>query len=145
VFQPASRILLLTDSLVSDGRNPLALEKAVGAALSFGKVDLSLALLQAMKHRGHTLRQHYFWPLFIAASKSDGEKGSQYVQIFFLISFNNPHHILPILKNFILDFNVSCRFFQTISRNIWFHHICLSMGNSPLTVLAISVNLNIVF
>ncbi|XP_021925064.1 leucine-rich PPR motif-containing protein, mitochondrial [Zootermopsis nevadensis] len=72
---PVSRILQLTDSLVSDGRNPLALKKAVGAALSFGKVEIALELFHAMKDRSLPLRPHYFWPLFIAASKSDGEKG----------------------------------------------------------------------
>jgi hypothetical protein len=75
---------------VSDGRNPLALEKAVSAALSCGKVEIALALFQAMKHHNLALRPHYFWPLFIAASKSDGEKGWHYVQIFFSTSFNNP-------------------------------------------------------
>jgi hypothetical protein len=74
VLQPASRILLLTDSLVSDGRNPWALEQAVGAALIGGKVEIALALLQGMKLRSHTLRPDYFWPLFIAASKNAGEK-----------------------------------------------------------------------
>jgi hypothetical protein len=75
VLQPASRILLLTDSLVSDGRNPWALEQAVGVALIGGKVEIALALLQGMKLCSRTLRPHYFWPLFIAASKSAGEKG----------------------------------------------------------------------
>jgi hypothetical protein len=77
VFQPASRTLLLTDGLVSDGRNPWALEQAVGAALIGGKVEIAPALLQGMKLRSVTLRPHYFWPLFIAASKSAGEKGWQ--------------------------------------------------------------------
>jgi leucine-rich PPR motif-containing protein len=78
-FQPVSRILLLTDSLVSDGRNPSALETAVGAAMSCGKVENALLLFEAMKHRNLPLRPHYFWPLFIAAGKNDGEKGWQYV------------------------------------------------------------------
>lgn len=78
-FQPISRILLLTDSLVSDGRNPFALERAVGAAMSYGKVDIALSLFQAMKHRSLPLRPHYFWPLFIAASKNGGEKGVFFV------------------------------------------------------------------
>jgi len=77
VLQPASRILLLTDGLVSDGRNPLALEQAVGAALIGGKVEIALALLEGMKLRSRTLRPHYFWPLLIAASKIAGEKGWQ--------------------------------------------------------------------
>jgi hypothetical protein len=77
VFQPASRILLLTDGLVSDGRNPQALEQAVGAALIGGKVEIALALLQGMKLRSCTLRQHYFWRLFITASKNAGENGWQ--------------------------------------------------------------------
>jgi hypothetical protein len=77
VFQPASRILLLTDSLASDGRNLHALQQAVGAALTCGKVEIALALLQGMKLRSFMLRPHYFWPLFIAASKSAGEKGWQ--------------------------------------------------------------------
>lgn len=77
MFQPASRILLLTDSLVSDGRNPRALEQAVVAALIGGKMEIALALLQGMKLRGFVLRPHYFWPLFIAARKSGGEKGWQ--------------------------------------------------------------------
>jgi hypothetical protein len=97
MFQPASRILLLTDSLVSDQRNPLALEKAVGAALSFGKVEIALALLQEMRSRRLELRPHYFWPLFIAASKSDGEKGWHCVQILLSIFINNPLFVLSDL------------------------------------------------
>jgi hypothetical protein len=78
-LQPVSRILLLTDSLVSDGRNPFALERAAGAAMSYGKVEIALSLFQAMKHHSLPLRPHYFWPLFIAASKNSGEKGGQYI------------------------------------------------------------------
>jgi hypothetical protein len=66
-----------TDGLVSDGRNPWALEQAVGATLIGGKVEIALGLLQGMKLRSHTLRPHYFWHLFTAASKSAGEKGWQ--------------------------------------------------------------------
>jgi hypothetical protein len=86
-FQPVSRILLLTDSLVSDGRNQFALERAVGAAMNCGKVEIALSLFQAMKHRSLPLRPHYFWPLFIAASKNSGEKGWKYVLdiIFYLL------------------------------------------------------------
>jgi hypothetical protein len=47
VLQSASCNLLLSDSLVSDGRNPWVLEQAVGAALIGGKVEIELALLQA--------------------------------------------------------------------------------------------------
>jgi hypothetical protein len=74
VFQHASRILLLTDGLVSDGRNPRALEQAVGTALIGGKVEIALGLLQDMLLRNVMLRPHYFWPLLIAASRSSGGK-----------------------------------------------------------------------
>ena len=74
-MQPASHILLLADELVSDGRNPRALEKAVRAALIQMKADMALELLEAMKHRDLPLRPHYFWPLIIAATKTEGEKG----------------------------------------------------------------------
>jgi hypothetical protein len=78
-FQPVSRILSLTDSLVLDGRNPFALERAVVAAMSCGKVEIALSLFKVMKNRSLPLRPHYFWPLFIAAGKNDGEKGWQYI------------------------------------------------------------------
>jgi hypothetical protein len=89
IFQPVPRLLLLIDSLTSDRRNPLALERAAGAALSYGKVEIALTLLQAMVHRNLPLRPHYFWPLFIAASKNDGEKGWHYVLDIVVVFLNN--------------------------------------------------------
>jgi len=96
------------------GRNPLALQRAVVAAFSCGRVEIALALLQVIEHHNFTLRTFCFWPVFIAGNKSDGEKGRQYVQIFlFSISFSNPKPKLTVLMNFVLDFNVFLGLFQS--------------------------------
>ncbi|XP_075976120.1 leucine-rich PPR motif-containing protein, mitochondrial-like [Anticarsia gemmatalis] len=72
---PASVIGLITQELMSSGRNPIALQNAAEAALQLGKVPLALDMLGRMKQMGIPLRPHYFWPLLLHSSRSYGEKG----------------------------------------------------------------------
>ncbi|CAH0695462.1 unnamed protein product [Spodoptera exigua] len=72
---PSSIIGLITQELMSSGRNPIALQNACEAALQLGKVPLALDLMTRMKQLGITLRSHYFWPILLHNSKTYGEKG----------------------------------------------------------------------
>ncbi|KAJ8735797.1 hypothetical protein PYW07_007417 [Mythimna separata] len=72
---PSSIVGLITQELMSSGRNPIALQNACEAALQLGKVPLALDLMTRMKQLGITLRPHYFWPILVHNSKSYGEKG----------------------------------------------------------------------
>lgn len=72
---PSSIIGLITQELMSSGRNPIALQNACEAALQQAKVPLALDLMTRMKQLGITLRSHYFWPILLHNSKTYGEKG----------------------------------------------------------------------
>ncbi|KAG6447060.1 hypothetical protein O3G_MSEX004728 [Manduca sexta] len=72
---PSSVVALVTQELMSSGRNPIALQNASEAALQLGKVPLALDLFTRMKQIGMPLRPHYFWPLLLLSSKTAGEKG----------------------------------------------------------------------
>ncbi|KAM3967869.1 leucine-rich PPR motif-containing protein, mitochondrial [Aphomia sociella] len=72
---PSSVIGLVTQELMSSGRNPIALHNASEAALQLSKVPLALDLFMRMKQLGMPLRPHYFWPILLHNSKSYGEKG----------------------------------------------------------------------
>ncbi|KAJ8736098.1 hypothetical protein PYW08_006754 [Mythimna loreyi] len=72
---PSSIVGLITQELMSSGRNPIALQNACEAALQLGKVPLALDLMTRMKQLGITLRPHYFWPILLHNSKTYGEKG----------------------------------------------------------------------
>ncbi|XP_052757762.1 leucine-rich PPR motif-containing protein, mitochondrial-like [Galleria mellonella] len=71
----SSVIGLVTQELMSSGRNPIALHNAAEAALQLNKVPLALDLFMRMKQLGMPLRPHYFWPILLHNSKSYGEKG----------------------------------------------------------------------
>ncbi|XP_026738894.1 leucine-rich PPR motif-containing protein, mitochondrial-like [Trichoplusia ni] len=72
---PSSIIGLITQELMSSGRNPIALQNACEAALQLGKVPLALDLMTRMQQMGITIRPHYFWPILLQTSKTYGEKG----------------------------------------------------------------------
>ncbi|XP_059051022.1 leucine-rich PPR motif-containing protein, mitochondrial-like [Achroia grisella] len=72
---PSSIIGLITQELMSSGRNPIALHNASEAALQLNKVPLALDLFMRMKQLGMPIRPHYFWPILLHNSKSYGEKG----------------------------------------------------------------------
>ncbi|XP_022130285.2 leucine-rich PPR motif-containing protein, mitochondrial [Pieris rapae] len=72
---PSSVIALVTQELMSSGRNPIALQNASECALQLGKVPLALEMFTRMKLLGMPLRPHYFWPILLHSSKTYGEKG----------------------------------------------------------------------
>ncbi|CAH0405199.1 unnamed protein product [Chilo suppressalis] len=72
---PSSIIALVTQELMSSGRNPIAIQNAAEAALQLGKVPLALDMFTRIKQLGMPLRPHYFWPILIHNCKSNGEKG----------------------------------------------------------------------
>ncbi|XP_038207718.1 leucine-rich PPR motif-containing protein, mitochondrial [Zerene cesonia] len=72
---PSSVIALITQELMSSGRNPIALQNASECALQLGKVPLALDLFTRMKILGMPLRPHYFWPILLHSSNTYGEKG----------------------------------------------------------------------
>lgn len=82
-FQPSSIIALVTQELMSSGRNPIAIQNAAEAALQLGKVPLALDLFMRMKQLGLPVRSHYFWPILIHTSQTYGEKGR--LNNFFII------------------------------------------------------------
>ncbi|CAH0727544.1 unnamed protein product, partial [Brenthis ino] len=72
---PSSVIALITQELMSSGRNPIAIQNAAEASLQSGKVPLALDLFTRMKQLGMPVRPHYFWPILMYTSKTYGEKG----------------------------------------------------------------------
>ena len=52
------------------GLNSLALEQALNSALTNGRPEEALFLMQVMKDEGCFLRPHYFWPIFLHHSKN---------------------------------------------------------------------------
>ncbi|CAG9796380.1 unnamed protein product [Diatraea saccharalis] len=72
---PSSVIALITQELMSSGRNPIAIQNASEAALQLGKVPLALDMFTRMQQLGMPLRPHYFWPILIHNCKNNGEKG----------------------------------------------------------------------
>ncbi|KAL4716909.1 hypothetical protein ACJJTC_012720 [Scirpophaga incertulas] len=68
-------IAVITQELMSSGRNPIALNNAAEAALQLGKVPLALDIFTRMKQQNMPIRPHYFWPILMLSSKSFGEKG----------------------------------------------------------------------
>ncbi|XP_032528915.2 leucine-rich PPR motif-containing protein, mitochondrial-like [Danaus plexippus] len=72
---PSSVIALISQELMSSGRNAIALQNAAEAALQLGKVPLALDLFTRMKQFGMPVRPHYFWPILLQTSKTYGEKG----------------------------------------------------------------------
>ncbi|CAG4954237.1 unnamed protein product [Colias eurytheme] len=72
---PSNVIALITQELMSSGRNPLALQNASECALQLGKVPLALDMFTRMKILGMPVRPHYFWPILVHSSKTYGEKG----------------------------------------------------------------------
>ncbi|KAL0850878.1 hypothetical protein ABMA28_006787 [Loxostege sticticalis] len=72
---PSSIIAMVTQELMSSGRNPIALHNASEAALQLGKVPLALDMFTRMQQLGLPIRPHYFWPILLHSSRSYGEKG----------------------------------------------------------------------
>lgn len=67
------------NKLVSEETNPKAFEIATEMALKNGSVDLALGLFDYLKKKEQPIRQHYFWPLFVAKSKENNLEGILYL------------------------------------------------------------------
>jgi len=60
---------------LSEGTNPKAFEIAAETALRNGSVDIALGMFQHMKKNEQPIRQHYFWPIFVAKNKQNDMEG----------------------------------------------------------------------
>ncbi|XP_025193243.1 leucine-rich PPR motif-containing protein, mitochondrial [Melanaphis sacchari] len=61
--------------LVSEGTNPKAFEVATEMALKNGSIDIALGMFKYMKENNQPIRQHYFWPIFVAKNKQNDLQG----------------------------------------------------------------------
>jgi len=73
---------------VSEGTNPKAFENAAELALRNGSVDIALGMFDYLKKNDHTIKQHYFWPLFVAKIKQDDFDGNLFVRYFICVNIN---------------------------------------------------------
>ncbi|KAJ9588803.1 hypothetical protein L9F63_017914, partial [Diploptera punctata] len=134
---PVSQIVLFADQLVSDGRNPLAFEKAARSALSQNKVNIALELFEALKHRGLPVKPHYFWPLIITASNTEGEKG-----IFDIIKRMQEFDVLPdfdTLQDYVFP-RVALFDTETLVRKLQDYGLSIGTILSPLVAVLLKLS-----
>lgn len=60
---------------MSEGTNPKAFEIAAELALRNRSIDIALGIFELLKQNEHPIRQHYFWPLFVAKNKQNDLEG----------------------------------------------------------------------
>ena len=72
---PKETVLELTDKIATLKNYPMAFMHVCEASLRSGNVDLALSTLEAMHKKNIEIRSHYYWPLLIRASKTEGEAG----------------------------------------------------------------------
>lgn len=60
---------------MSDELNPRAFEIATEMALKNGSVDIALGMFEYLHKNDHSIKQHYFWPLFVAKNKQNDLQG----------------------------------------------------------------------
>jgi len=70
--------------LVSEGSNSKAFEVATELALKNGSIDIALGMFKYLKENDHPIRQHYFWPIFVAKNKQNDLQGNYF---FLYINF----------------------------------------------------------
>jgi len=73
---------------VSKGLNPKAFEIAAELALRNGSVNIALGMFDYLKKNEHPIKQHYFWPLFVAKIKQDDFDGNLFI-LYFSLYINN--------------------------------------------------------
>ncbi|CAH1737969.1 unnamed protein product [Aphis gossypii] len=61
--------------LVSEGTNSKAFEIATEMALKNGSIDIALGMFKYLKELDQPIRQHYFWPIFVAKNKQNDLQG----------------------------------------------------------------------
>lgn len=71
--RPKDSVLSICQELQDTGMNSKAFLVAIEAAVTGGSVELSVPLLKQLKLAGQPIRQHYFWPLICAQSKTGSE------------------------------------------------------------------------
>jgi len=54
-------------------------------ALKNGSVDIALGMFRYLKEHDQPIRQHYFWPLFVAKNKQNDLQGNYFFYIYILI------------------------------------------------------------
>lgn len=73
---------------MSEGTNSKAFDIAAEMALKNESVDTALGIFQYMKENKQPIRQHYFWPLFVAKSKVNDLEGNLFNICFKTILLN---------------------------------------------------------
>lgn len=68
---PTEKIIKMCETLKANQMNTSALMVAIEASLSTGAVDQLFELLQEAHRGGLEIRQHYFWPVLVAAGKQN--------------------------------------------------------------------------
>lgn len=66
-------------------------------ALKNGSVNLALGLFDYLKKKEQPIRQHYFWPLFVAKSKQNDLEGTYYYFLYCL--YNTVFNSTTLIKN----------------------------------------------
>lgn len=74
--------------MVSEGTNSKAFEIATEMALKNGSVDIALGMFEYLKENDQPIRQHYFWPIFVAKNKQNDLQGNLCLKIYLL-----EHHL----------------------------------------------------
>lgn len=72
---PSDVILAQCTDLYSNGCSPKAYYIAAYESLMAGNIELAYKVFDKIESSGDTIRQHYFWPLFIAQGRAEGGKG----------------------------------------------------------------------
>lgn len=73
---------------MSEGTNPKAFEIATELALKNGSTNIALGMFKYLKKNNLPVRQHYFWPIFVAKIKSNDLQGNLFVYYFSEMIFN---------------------------------------------------------
>lgn len=87
--------------LVSEGTNSKAFEIATEMALKNGSVDIALGMFEYLKENNQPIRQHYFWPIFVAKIKQNDLQGLKNVLSIMVNEYElNPN--IDTLRYYIL-------------------------------------------
>ncbi|KAL4132665.1 hypothetical protein QTP88_009784 [Uroleucon formosanum] len=87
--------------LVSEGTNSKAFEIATEMALKNGSIDIALGMFKYLKENDQPVRQHYFWPIFVAKNKQNDLQGLKNVLSIMINEYElNPN--IDTLRYYIL-------------------------------------------
>lgn len=74
IAKPADVVIKYCKALQADQLHDYALIRAAEFALLAQKFDLAVDLFNALSTEGHSIRQHYFWPMFAQAKSEKGKR-----------------------------------------------------------------------